>query len=362
MVNIIIPIGGIGKRFSDEGFKKPKPLINVLGKPILFWLLDKLSFKDGDVLYIPYNSVLQDYNFEDQVKHKMRDKNISIVFKKIDKITKGAAETILLMLKDIPKKKLNEPIISLDSDNFYEFDILNDFRNDPKNIIYYFKDFQQNPVYSYIKIDDNSGLVNKIEEKNKISDNACVGAYGFLSIEDLIEYINSIISKNLKSKNEFYISNIYGAMINNDESVYSKEIKKFFCLGTPNLIKLFSQNYNNEEKLRFCFDLDNTLVTLPEKGDYNKIKPITKNINLLKFLYDRGHIIIIYTARRMKTHKGNVGAILSELGELTLKQLREFNIPFHEIYFGKPYANYYIDDLSVNPFYDCEKEIGFFRK
>jgi NDP-sugar pyrophosphorylase family protein len=47
-MNIIIPLGGIGKRFSDNGYTKPKPLIKVLGKEIIFWLLDSLNIDDSD--------------------------------------------------------------------------------------------------------------------------------------------------------------------------------------------------------------------------------------------------------------------------------------------------------------------------
>ena len=52
---IIIPLGGIGDRFKKNGYKYPKALINVLGKPILFWLLDSLILKKDTVIYIPYN-------------------------------------------------------------------------------------------------------------------------------------------------------------------------------------------------------------------------------------------------------------------------------------------------------------------
>ena len=34
-MNIVIPMVGLGKRFSDAGFKKPKPLIDVKGKSII---------------------------------------------------------------------------------------------------------------------------------------------------------------------------------------------------------------------------------------------------------------------------------------------------------------------------------------
>ena len=34
-MNIVIPMVGLGKRFSDAGFTLPKPLIQVIGKAIV---------------------------------------------------------------------------------------------------------------------------------------------------------------------------------------------------------------------------------------------------------------------------------------------------------------------------------------
>ena len=70
------------------------------------------------------------------------------------------------------------------------------------------------------------------------------------------------------------------------------------------------------------------------------------------------HYIIIQTARRMKTHRGNVGAIISDIGYITLETLKKFNIPYHELLFGKPYADIYVDDLAVHALIDTAKEIG----
>ena len=39
---ILILLGGIGERFKNNGYKDPKGLIKVLGKPIIYYLLDKL--------------------------------------------------------------------------------------------------------------------------------------------------------------------------------------------------------------------------------------------------------------------------------------------------------------------------------
>ena len=112
---------------------------------------------------------------------------------------------------------------------------------------------------------------------------------------------------------------------------------------------------------RYCFDLDNTLVTFPlVPGDYSTCEPIPKNIAKLRHLKAFGHTIIIYTARRMKTHKGDVGKVVADVGALTIATLDKFNIPYGEIYFGKPQAGAYIGDLAIS-YDDLEKALGYYR-
>ncbi len=114
--------------------------------------------------------------------------------------------------------------------------------------------------------------------------------------------------------------------------------------------------------MRFCFDLDSTLVTQPlVQGDYSTVAPIDRNIQFCRFLKDQGHYIIIYTARRMKTHQGNVGAVLRDIGQITQDTLTKYNIPYDELHFGKPYAHFYIDDLAVSAHLNLEKELGFYQ-
>jgi hypothetical protein len=61
----------------------------------------------------------------------------------------------------------------------------------------------------------------------------------------------------------------------------------------------------------------------------------------------------------MRTHGGNVGAVIADIGVVTLNQLTKYDIPYHDIFFGKPYANVYIDDLAVNANLDTFKELGW---
>lgn len=62
----------------------------------------------------------------------------------------------------------------------------------------------------------------------------------------------------------------------------------------------------------------------------------------------------------MKTHQGNVGAVVADISKITIDTLEKFQIPYDELYFGKPYADFYVDDLAVNLFEPISKALGFY--
>lgn len=101
--------------------------------------------------------------------------------------------------------------------------------------------------------------------------------------------------------------------------------------------------------MRLCFDLDGTLCTVRKEGQcYSEVTVIEE---MKRFLLQRkaeGNYIIIYTARGMNTFDGNVGKVNVKLVPLTLKWLEDNKIPYDEIYFGKPHADWYIDDKAIN--------------
>jgi len=355
-MNIIIPIGGIGQRFKDEGYDMPKPLINVLGEPMIYKVINNLKIEDTDKIYIIYHNHLKEFNFETLIKFWFPDKNIFFV--SLDYMTKGTSETVLKGLETFTSKELLENILILDCDTFYDEDIISKYKSSfNKNVIFYFSDTSLDPIFSYITLEDD--IVTNIKEKTKISDKANTGAYGFKDGKTLKKYCNDVLNLN----KELYISYVYDKMLLDKFEIKGIKINNFNCVGTPLQLKTYcNQNKTKASELRVCFDLDNTLVTYPIiPGDYSSVLPIQRNINYLKLLKSLGHTIIIYTARRMKTHKGNVGAIIADIGKITFETLDKFNIPYDEIYFGKPYANFYIDDLAINANLALDKSIGIYN-
>ena len=360
---ILIPIGGVGSRFKTNGYSQPKALINVLGKPIIFWLLDNLKFHKINFIFIPYNKEYSKYNFEDILTNKYP--RLKFKFFPLKHNTRGAAETINISLKFLLDNNIpDQPMLCLDSDNFYTTDIVLFWNG--HNKIFTFTDTNNKPIYSYISTNNND-IITDIKEKHKISDNACTGAYGFNSYIDFYNASKFVIENNIKDKNEFYTSTVIKHMISDNFIFFYKNISldHYYCLGTPTQVRLFCNNFSPTTDFipkRFCFDLDNTLISFPKKtGDYSSVVPIKKNINMLKFLKSLGHTIIIYTARRMRTHNGNNGKILADIGPITFNTLHKFDIPYDEIYFGKPYADFYIDDKAFNANSDIEKELGFYN-
>jgi capsule biosynthesis phosphatase len=94
-----------------------------------------------------------------------------------------------------------------------------------------------------------------------------------------------------------------------------------------------------------CIDLDGVIASFKCEGEsYADVKPIPGAVEKLQALKSRGHKIILYTARHMKTCHGNVGMVVARVGGVTLDWLKRHEIPYDEIYFGKPWADVYIDD------------------
>ena len=98
---------------------------------------------------------------------------------------------------------------------------------------------------------------------------------------------------------------------------------------------------------RICFDIDNVLCVTSNKKNYFKSRPIKKNIKIVNRAYSKGYYIILYTARYMGRCNGNLKEINKKIKPLTLKQLKGWGVKYHEIYFGKPSFDLFVDDKSI---------------
>ena len=150
------------------------------------------------------------------------------------------------------EEELNDNVLLLDCDTFYNDDIVAGYKSAPtKNTIFYFNSTDSNPIYSYINLDGIT--VTDIKEKIKISDNANTGAYGFESGKELKQYCTKVLSLD----KEVYISCVYEEMLKDNKTIIGDKIDSFNCVGTPLQLKTYCNKYKE-----FAKPLNKNLITV----------------------------------------------------------------------------------------------------
>jgi len=354
---------------------------------MVYWTLKTLNIQEEDSVLILYHKRLDDWQFVPLIRHlfpKMR-----ITFVPLPFSTRGATESALVASQSISHPDI--PLVFLDGDNIHTTNILERLREfyypidqdlhrrrDCHALVYH----QVNdpaPVFSFVKFKEADGVKNAtpitaIVEKEAISNSICIGVYSFDTTTAFQKYARTVLDEAFAVKGEYYLSCVYGCMLNEKAAVYGIEAKEFVSVGTPAQVNSYLVSIQDPtaahrqfsgdpptavKGLRVCFDLDNTLVSYPEvEGDYTTVKPIEATINLAKELSAGGATIIIHTARRMKTFSSNVGRVIMDQGRITFDTIEKFGIPCDELVFGKPLADLYIDDCAVNPYVHLLQETG----
>jgi len=101
-------------------------------------------------------------------------------------------------------------------------------------------------------------------------------------------------------------------------------------------------------------DIDHTisfprLDLIPSAERFGMSTPNHDVIKGIRRLKEKGFKIILFTARRMLTHDGDVEAIIKDVGDVTINWLKEHDVPYDELIWGKPYTStWYVDDKSMN--------------
>ena len=98
----------------------------------------------------------------------------------------------------------------------------------------------------------------------------------------------------------------------------------------------------------YVFDIDGTVCTSVNDGDYTNAKPYVNRIKKINDLYEQGNTIIFHTARGMGRHKNVIQLAIDEFYLMTCKQLTNWGVKFHKLFMGKPSGDIYVDDKGIN--------------
>jgi len=72
----------------------------------------------------------------------------------------------------------------------------------------------------------------------------------------------------------------------------------------------------------------------------------------MRVYHEAGAKIVLFTSRNMNSYQGNLGLINKNTARVLTDWLEKWNIPYDEIFYGKPWPGhkgFYVDDRSVRP-------------
>lgn len=230
-VNIVIPMAGYGSRFTSAGYKDPKPLIDVFGKPMIQAVIDNLRPQQPHrFVFICQSAHYEEYGLERLFQESLGD-NWDCV--QLDGVTEGAACTVLTashLIDDLSDLIIanSDQIVDCDMSKFLKF--ARDSSCDGLVMTFPASDTK----WSYISL-NSDGCGVEVAEKRVISPHATVGIYHFSSGKSFIAGANQMIAKDIRVNNEYYVAPVYNELIAAGKKIRILEIGEsaMHGIGTP---------------------------------------------------------------------------------------------------------------------------------
>jgi HAD superfamily hydrolase (TIGR01509 family) len=239
-INVVIPMGGLGSRFQNEGYTTPKPFLPIFGVPMFMRVVDNIvpeSLKSKTNIHIVVRE-------EHALRFNELKTSDNIHIHTVEKLTEGAACTVLSVKKFIDN---DFPLVIANSDQFLEWSSVDFYRclfhPDFDGVISTFEQPNSTDLrWSYANINEN-GHVTQVAEKVYIGPLATTGIYGWKRGSDFVKDAELMIEKNIRVKNEFYVCPVYTIGIERGLTIRTHKCSKMWGLGVPSDYEYFLRNY-----------------------------------------------------------------------------------------------------------------------
>lgn len=205
-MNIIIPMAGMGKRLRPHTLTTPKPLVRLVGKPIIEHLVEEIIAQvDGKVDTIGF--IIGDFGKE------IENELLEIAEKEgckgkiyYQEEALGTAHAILCA-KDL----LEGPVIVAFADTLFRAD----FKLDPEiDGVLWVEQVADPSAFGVVELNNQGHIVSFVEKpKEFVSDKAMIGIYYFKNGEVLREEMEYLITNNIMNDGEYQLPDALRAMV-----------------------------------------------------------------------------------------------------------------------------------------------------
>ncbi len=233
----IIPVAGYGTRLEPHTLIRQKCLFPVAGKPVLEHILDRLiKVNIIDITLIIGHLGLQVREF----CKTYSEANFTFI-EQTERL--GLGHAIYTGLDQI-----EEPVLVVLGDSILDLDY-SKFISSKKSTIGLFR-VPDPHRFCIIKMDGDR-IINMIEKPdNPPCDLAMIGIYYISSQKELSEGVEYLINNDIRTKNEYQLTDAFSVMIENDHIFNALEISSYLDCGIPETMcatnmTLLGQGRNN---------------------------------------------------------------------------------------------------------------------
>ena len=242
---IFVPMAGFGDRYIKAGYKEPKPLIPVDGKPMIERVVDAFRDAGPDVKFL--FTINAKHAAETNLKETLARLAPNAPVVVIEPHKDGPVRTLLDCAEHIPD---DEEVVL----NYCDFGVdwsFADFRawlakGKWDGAMTAYKGFHPHSLgptlYAYMR--NEGDKVVEIREKhyftqNKFEEYASSGLYYFRTGAEMKRVSRKLVEKGERVNNEFYVSMLMQVLIEDGKSVGVYPLKHFYQWGTPEDLRDF---------------------------------------------------------------------------------------------------------------------------
>lgn len=239
-INILIPLGGAGKRFLDEGYKEPKPFIDVVGDSMIRTVIKNLYSPDAHYIFVVNEEQVSIDDFSSHIS----DIGISKTVYSANSLTEGPACTALIAKDEISSET---PLIIVNCDQVildFNLDHIEKFSKTTECDGFLGCFLSSSKKNSYVKLDPN-GEVCDVKEKIVISNIATNGLHYWKRGSDFVSSAQEMIGANDRYNNEFYVAPTYNYLIKKGAKILPYFFNLHFPIGTPADLNHYKEKVRN---------------------------------------------------------------------------------------------------------------------
>lgn len=226
-LSLVMPMAGRGSRFSRNGVDRPKPLIELSGKPFFWWAAESVRRVAplGEMVFVVLEEHVRSFAIDEAVRRHYPDATIVA----LPDVTEGAAETAALGLAEL---KGAGPVAICDSDHAFACGdartVVESLRGGTDAALLCFR--SADPAYSYAEL-NRDGRVVGTAEKRPVSPLAIAGCYLFAS-PDI--FLDAYRSYRLDCPyDEHFVSGVYNRLLASGGRVDKHVLASHVSFGTP---------------------------------------------------------------------------------------------------------------------------------